>query len=87
VTSDYELLLVITLSETRFITRISSEPVPYFHVPHRLTDDELTSTGKSPDPQSFDGNPEELELFCKTVGYVKVRHRFRRYSSDETCLA
>jgi hypothetical protein len=24
---------------------------------------------------------------CKTVGYVKVRHRFRRYSSDETCLA
>jgi hypothetical protein len=37
VTSDYELLLVITLSETRFITRISSEPVPYFHVPHRLT--------------------------------------------------
>jgi hypothetical protein len=28
---------VITLSETRFITRISSEPVPYFHVPHRLT--------------------------------------------------
>jgi hypothetical protein len=29
---------VITLSETRFITRISSEPVPYFHVPHRLTD-------------------------------------------------
>jgi hypothetical protein len=37
VTSDYELLLVITLSETRFITRISSEPVPYFYVPHRLT--------------------------------------------------
>jgi hypothetical protein len=37
VTSNYELLLVITLSETRFITRISSEPVPYFHVPHRLT--------------------------------------------------
>jgi hypothetical protein len=25
--------------------------------------------------------------YCKTVGYVKVRHRFRRYSSDETCLA
>jgi hypothetical protein len=24
---------------------------------------------------------------CKTVGYVEVRHRFRRYSSDETCLA
>jgi hypothetical protein len=37
VTSDYELLLVITLSETRFITRISSEPAPYLYVPHRLT--------------------------------------------------
>jgi hypothetical protein len=37
VTSDYELLLVITLSEIRFITRISSEPVPYSYVPHRLT--------------------------------------------------
>jgi hypothetical protein len=24
---------------------------------------------------------------CKTVGYAEVRHRFRRYSSDETCLA
>jgi hypothetical protein len=30
---------------------------------------------------------ETGESPCKTVGYVKVRHRFRRYSSDETCLA
>jgi hypothetical protein len=37
---------VITLSETRFITRISSEPVPYFHVPHRLT------STKTPDKQT-----------------------------------
>jgi transposase InsO family protein len=28
---------VITLSETRFITRISSELVPYFYVHHHLT--------------------------------------------------
>jgi hypothetical protein len=30
-------------------------------------DDEPTSTGKSPDPQSFDGNPEELERFLRQL--------------------
>jgi hypothetical protein len=50
VTSDYELLLVITLCKTRFITRISSEPVPYFHVPHRLT---------TPAPTEIDENNDE----------------------------
>jgi hypothetical protein len=30
-------------------------------------DDEPTSTGKSPDPQSFDGYPEELERFLRQL--------------------
>jgi hypothetical protein len=30
-------------------------------------DDEPTSTGKSPDPQSFDGNPEEHERFLRQL--------------------
>jgi hypothetical protein len=43
VTSNYELLLVTTLSETRSITRILSESVLYFYVPHRLTSNKRDS--------------------------------------------
>jgi hypothetical protein len=38
-------------------------------------------------PRGAKNKPTSQEEICKTVGYVKVRHRFRRYSSDETCLA
>jgi hypothetical protein len=44
-------------------------------------DDEPTSTGKSPDPQSFDGNPEELERFLRQLS-TKFALERRYYKQD-----
>jgi hypothetical protein len=44
-------------------------------------DDEPTSTGKSPDPQSFDGNPEELERFLRQLSNKFALER-RHYKQD-----
>jgi hypothetical protein len=44
-------------------------------------DDEPISTGKSPDPQSFDGNPEELERFLRQLSNKFALER-RHYKQD-----
>jgi hypothetical protein len=44
-------------------------------------DDEPISTGKSPDPQSFDGNPEELERFLRQLRNMFALER-RHYKQD-----
>jgi hypothetical protein len=44
-------------------------------------DDKPTSTGKSPDPQSFDGNPEELERFLRQFSN-KIALERRHYKQD-----
>jgi hypothetical protein len=48
---------------------------------HKKKDDEPTSTGKSPDPQSFDGNPEELERFLGQLSNKFALER-RHYKED-----
>jgi hypothetical protein len=48
---------------------------------HKKQDDEPTSTGKSPDPQSFDGNPEELERFLRQLSNKFALER-RHYKQD-----
>jgi hypothetical protein len=89
VTSNYELLLVITLSETRFITRISSEPVPYFHVPHRLTRILEASVYDGNDPsrgeprRGFGGVPDTCRVILwimKTSGCI--REYYMRYLDE-----
>jgi hypothetical protein len=49
---------------------------------HKKKDDEPTSTGKSPDPQSFDGNPEELEQFLGQLSNNKFALERRHYKQD-----
>jgi hypothetical protein len=47
----------------------------------KKNDDELTSMGKSPDPQSFDGHPKELERFLRQLSNKFALER-RHYKQD-----